>query len=130
MNTKIADLMTSPVMTTTPHQTMGHVKSVLNKHSASCMPVVNSDGEPVGMIVRSHCVTCHVSPSISTVFVLTRMSPSPAVLMLTAGSTARMGTSVCTERAGEPEPAPAGCGRGTGPHPSMPCDTNQRLDFH
>jgi CBS domain-containing protein len=53
MNTKIADLMTSPVMTTTPHQTMGHVKKVLRENSASCMPVVNTEGEPVGIITSS-----------------------------------------------------------------------------
>ncbi len=56
MNTKIADLMTSPVMTTTPHQTMGHVKNVLRDHSASCMPVINSEGEPVGIITASDLI--------------------------------------------------------------------------
>ena len=50
MNIKVADLMVSPVMTTTRHQKFGHVKKVLRDNGASCMPVVNSDGEPLGMI--------------------------------------------------------------------------------
>lgn len=53
MNTKIADLMTTPVMSTTPHKTMGHVKQVMRDNKASCMPVVNSDGEPIGIITAS-----------------------------------------------------------------------------
>ena len=53
MNTKIADLMVSPVMTATPHQTVGHVKKVLNENSAGCMPVVNPDGEPIGIITAN-----------------------------------------------------------------------------
>ena len=53
MNVKIADLMNSPVMTTTPHQKMGRVKKVLRDNHASCMPVVNTDGEPVGIITAS-----------------------------------------------------------------------------
>jgi CBS domain-containing protein len=53
MNAKVADLMVSPVMTTTPHQTVGHVKKVLRENNASCMPVVNSEGEPVGILTAS-----------------------------------------------------------------------------
>lgn len=53
MNAKVADLMVSPVMTTTPHQSVGHVKKVLRENNASCMPVVNSDGEPVGIVTAS-----------------------------------------------------------------------------
>ena len=53
MNAKVADLMISPVMTTTPHQTAGHVKKVLRDNKASCMPVVDSDGEPVGIVTAS-----------------------------------------------------------------------------
>jgi CBS domain-containing protein len=53
MNAKVADLMVSPVMTTTPHQTAGHVKKVLRENNASCMPVVNSEGEPVGIVTAS-----------------------------------------------------------------------------
>ena len=53
MNTKIADLMTSPVMSTTPHKTMGHVRQVMKDNKTSCIPVVSSEGEPVGIITAS-----------------------------------------------------------------------------
>ncbi len=53
MNAKINDVMTSQVMTTTPHQTFGHIKQVLRDHHASCMPVVDSDGQPIGMVTAS-----------------------------------------------------------------------------
>ena len=59
MNAKIADLMVSPVMTTTPHQKMGHVKKVLRDNNASCMPVVDSDGAPVGIITASDLLQDH-----------------------------------------------------------------------
>lgn len=50
MNVTVDDLMVARVMTTTPHQTYGHVKRVLNEHSVSCMPVVNGEQEPVGIV--------------------------------------------------------------------------------
>ena len=53
MNAKVADLMISPVMTTTPHQKMGHVKQVMRDNSASCLPVVNPEGEPIGIVTAS-----------------------------------------------------------------------------
>ena len=51
--------MTSPVMTTTRHQTFGHVKRVLGEHHASCMPVVDSDGTPTGMVTASDLIINH-----------------------------------------------------------------------
>jgi len=45
--------MTTPVMTTTRHQTFAHVKQVLNTHHASCLPVVDSEKKPIGMITAS-----------------------------------------------------------------------------
>jgi predicted transcriptional regulator len=56
MNAKIADLMISPVMTTTPHQTMGHVKKVMRDNKAGCMPVVNPDDEPIGVITTNDLI--------------------------------------------------------------------------
>lgn len=53
MNVKISDLMMSPVMTATPHQTMGHLKDVMKNNKASCMPVVDADNQPVGIITAS-----------------------------------------------------------------------------
>ena len=59
MNAKIEDLMTAPVMTTTTHQTFGHVKKVLVEHHASCMPVVDSEGAPVGMVTATDLLAGH-----------------------------------------------------------------------
>jgi CBS domain-containing protein len=59
MNAKVADLMVSPVMTTTAHQTFGHVKNVLRKNGGSCMPVVNPDHEPIGMVTASDLLHDH-----------------------------------------------------------------------
>ena len=53
MNAKICDLMTKSVMTTTPHQTFAHVKKVLRDHHASCIPVVDNNHQPIGMVTSS-----------------------------------------------------------------------------
>lgn len=53
MNTKIADLMTQKVMSATPHQTVGHVRDVMNTQSVNCMPVVDPDGVPVGIVTST-----------------------------------------------------------------------------
>lgn len=50
MNVRVADLMISPVMTATRHQKFGHIKKVLREHQASCMPVVDSDDRPIGIV--------------------------------------------------------------------------------
>ncbi len=53
MNAKIRDLMTAPVMTATPRHTFVRVKSLLREHRASCLPVVDAEGRPVGMVTIS-----------------------------------------------------------------------------
>jgi CBS domain-containing protein len=53
MNVTVNDLMVSRVMTTTLRQTYGHVKKVLNDHSVSCIPVVDGENEPVGMVTTT-----------------------------------------------------------------------------
>lgn len=50
MNVTIDDVMVARVMTTTPRQTYGHVKKVLADYNVSCIPVVDSEHEPVGMV--------------------------------------------------------------------------------
>ena len=76
MNAKIADLMVSQVMTTTPHQTMGHIKKVLSESKASCLPVVNPENEPIGIITTNDLigdyaegspVSKHMTESVYTV---------------------------------------------------------------
>ena len=50
MNVKIADLMVENVITAQPHQTVGHIKKVLQTNHIGAIPVVNSENEPVGIV--------------------------------------------------------------------------------
>jgi len=53
MNVDVDQIMKHPVMTAMPHQTAGHVRQVMIEHRISAMPVVNTDGEPVGMVTAA-----------------------------------------------------------------------------
>ncbi len=53
MNIKIADLMVKNVVTTEPHKSIGHVKDIMTKNQISCVPVVNSQNEPVGIVTTN-----------------------------------------------------------------------------
>ncbi len=53
MNLKIADLMVKNVLTTEPHKTIGHVKSMMEKNKISAVPVVNSEEEPIGIVTSN-----------------------------------------------------------------------------
>lgn len=53
MNAKIDDVMAGGVMSTTPGQTIGHVKQVMNEHGIHSMPVTDEQGEPVGIVTAS-----------------------------------------------------------------------------
>ncbi|MBO3697095.1 cyclic nucleotide-binding/CBS domain-containing protein [Roseivirga sp. E12] len=53
MNIKIADLMVRNVVTTEPHKSIGHIKEIMTKNHISCVPVVNSDNEPVGVVTTN-----------------------------------------------------------------------------
>ncbi len=59
MNAKVHDVMKEGVMTTTPSQTIGHVRQVMTKHKIGCMPVVGPEDEPVGVITRSDLLRDH-----------------------------------------------------------------------
>jgi CBS domain-containing protein len=59
MNVTINDLMVDQVMTTTPHQTISHVRQVMRDNSVSCMPVVDSNGEPVGIVTSTDLLQDH-----------------------------------------------------------------------
>ena len=53
--------MESRVMTTTPHQTVGHVRKVMADNRVSALPVVNSEDEPVGIITAADLLGDHKS---------------------------------------------------------------------
>ena len=56
MNVKVEDLMTRSVITAEPHQSIEHVRNMLEKNSISAVPVVDSDGHPVGIVSSTDLV--------------------------------------------------------------------------
>lgn len=50
MNVKVAELMTASVVTAEPHQSVEHVRGMLDRNSIHAVPVVDSDGRPVGIV--------------------------------------------------------------------------------
>jgi len=50
MNVKVADLMVPNVVTTTPHKTVGHVKTMMRNSNVRVLPVVGPEEEPLGII--------------------------------------------------------------------------------
>lgn len=53
VNVTVEQLMTSPVMTVTRHETAGHASELMRTHRVSALPVVGPDGEPVGIVTAS-----------------------------------------------------------------------------
>mgnify|MGYP001823396765 CR=1 FL=1 len=50
MSVKVEELMTKSVITAQPHQSVEHVRNMLERNSISSVPVVNSDGHPIGIV--------------------------------------------------------------------------------
>ena len=50
MNTKVAELMSETVLTAEPHQSIEHIRQLLDRNNISSVPVVDSDGKPVGIV--------------------------------------------------------------------------------
>jgi CBS domain-containing protein len=59
VNTTISDVMRSPVMTLTPHQSVGHARGLMKEHKVSAFPVVTPDGELVGVVTASDLIDDH-----------------------------------------------------------------------
>jgi CBS domain-containing protein len=59
MNAKVQDLMTALVMTATPHQTVGHVRDLMRMHQISCLPIVDPNHEPVGIVTLTDLTEKH-----------------------------------------------------------------------
>lgn len=53
MNVNVADLMVPNVVTTTPHKTVAHVKTMMRNSNVRVIPVVGPEEEPVGIISAS-----------------------------------------------------------------------------
>lgn len=50
MNVKVSELMSQSVVTAQPHQSIEHVRGMLEKNRISALPVVNTEGQPVGIV--------------------------------------------------------------------------------
>lgn len=53
MNVKVKDLMHEQVVTAQPHQTIAHVRDVLERNRIHAVPVVDGEGRPVGIVSSS-----------------------------------------------------------------------------
>jgi len=53
MNVSVDDLMGGQVLTATPHQTADHVRQIMREHGISCMPVVDDQQQPVGIVTTT-----------------------------------------------------------------------------
>ena len=56
MSVKVEELMTKSVITAQPHQSVEHVRNMFEKNSISAVPVVDSDGHPVGIVSSTDLV--------------------------------------------------------------------------
>ncbi len=56
MNVKVEDLMTRNVITTAPHASVDRVRRILQTNGISAVPVVDSDGQPVGIVSATDLV--------------------------------------------------------------------------
>lgn len=50
MSVKVGELMTASVVTAEPHHSVEHVRKLLDNNKISAVPVVDSNGKPVGIV--------------------------------------------------------------------------------
>lgn len=53
MTVKIADLMAKRVVTSTPHQSVGHVRDMMIRNRIQSIPIVGPDKEPIGIVTST-----------------------------------------------------------------------------
>lgn len=56
MNAKVEDLMTESVVTTEPHTSIDRVRRLLERNKVGAIPIVDSEGQPVGIVSTSDLV--------------------------------------------------------------------------
>jgi CBS domain-containing protein len=57
MNVKIHELMTDSVLSTEPHKTIDHVRRMMERNKVGAIPVIDSEGRPVGIVSSTDIVT-------------------------------------------------------------------------
>ena len=50
MNVKVEEIMSRSVITTEPHKSIDHVRGMMEKNKVSAIPVVNTEGEALGIV--------------------------------------------------------------------------------
>jgi len=63
MNAKIHELMTKSVVTTQPHVTVAHARAMLERNKIHALPVVDTDGKPVGILSSADLIGDHADGS-------------------------------------------------------------------
>ena len=53
MTVKIADLMAKRVVTSTPHQSVGHVRDMMTRNRIQSIPIVGPEKEPIGIVTST-----------------------------------------------------------------------------
>ena len=56
MNVKVHELMTDSVVTTTAHKSIGHVREIFEHHKVGSIPIVDSEGIPIGIVSATDLV--------------------------------------------------------------------------
>jgi len=56
MNVKVSDLMTESVVTTEPHKSIDHVRKIMERNKVSAIPVIDHEGQPVGIVSATDLV--------------------------------------------------------------------------
>ena len=57
MNAKVSDLMTESVLTAEPHASIEQVRRILQRNKVSAVPVVDTEGHPVGIVSATDLVS-------------------------------------------------------------------------
>ena len=56
MNAKVQELMTATVVTTEPHRSVDHVRKIMDRNQIGAIPVVDTDGQPQGVVSATDLV--------------------------------------------------------------------------
>lgn len=59
VNIDISQVMRQPVIAAQPHHSVSDVRQLMAKHEISALPVLNTEGEPVGMVTATDLLDDH-----------------------------------------------------------------------
>jgi len=68
MNVKVHELMSESVVTTEPHVSVDRVRRILQRNKIGAVPVVDSDGQPIGIVSATDLVpSLKADAAVSTI---------------------------------------------------------------